>query len=114
MNGKVKYNYNLIDMAKEIQSIQDLSSVTNEELKELLEKNLALLQETHDMTHKIKSYITFQKVMSLVYLLLIVGPIIISILYLPPLLKNAFGQYSDLLNPASPGAIIKSFEGANK
>lgn len=98
-------------MPKELNSIQDLPlSVSNEELKELLEQNLVLLKETHEMTHKIKSYITFQKMMSIVYLILIVGPIIFSILYLPPLLKNAFGQYSDLLNPSSPGAILKNLE----
>lgn len=102
-------------MAKELNTIQDLPvSVSNEELKGLLEQNLALLKETHEMTHKIKGYITFQKVMSIIYLVLILGPIIFSIIYLPPLLKNAFGQYSDLLNPANPGAILKNLEGMQK
>jgi hypothetical protein len=102
-------------MAKETNTIPELPvGVSNEELKALLEQNLALLQETHEMTHKIKSYITFQKVMSIVYLILIVGPIILSIIYLPPLLKNAFSQYSDLVNPANPGAILKNLEGSSK
>jgi hypothetical protein len=62
-----------------------------------LEENLRLTQEIHDMTHKIKSYITFQKILSVFYLLIIVVPIIISIIYLPPLLKNIVGPYQELL-----------------
>lgn len=79
--------------------------VTNEELKSLLEDNLRLTQEVHDMTHKIKGYITFQKFMAFFYLFIIIAPIIISILYLPPLLKNVIGQYEELL---SPGASIQN------
>lgn len=67
------------------------------ELKELLAQNLALTQEIHEMTHNIKSYITFQKVMSFVYFLLIVVPIIISLIYLPPLIQGMMGQYSSVL-----------------
>ena len=96
-------------MAVEKNIMQDLPvGVTNEELKLLLEQNLALLRETHDMTHKIKSYITFQKIMSFVYLALIIGPIIFSILYLPPILKQVFGQYTELLNPTNPATLLNS------
>lgn len=69
----------------------------DEEIKKILEQNLALTKEIYVMTKKIKDYITFQKVMSLVYLTLIVVPIILSIIYLPPLLKGAFDQYKDIL-----------------
>lgn len=96
-------------MAKENQNNSEPARVeiSNEELKTLMQENLALLKETHEMIHKIKSYITFQKVMSLVYLVLILGPIIFSILYLPPILKQIFGQYSDLLNMGSPSALFE-------
>jgi len=69
----------------------------NKELKALLEKNLALTEEIHAMTHKINRYIGFQKIMSAVYFLIIVVPIILSIIYLPPLLKNLVGQYQGAL-----------------
>ncbi len=71
--------------------------VTQRELKELLEKNLALTEEIHEMTHKIKRYITFQKVLSFIYFLLIVVPLVLGAIYLPPLIKNMVGQYSDLI-----------------
>lgn len=93
--------------------------VSNDELKKLLEENLKLLKETHEMTHKIKSYINFQKFMSFVYLALIIGPIILSIMYLPPMLKQIFSQYNELMGSANPstmfqGIDLKSLQGQNK
>ncbi|PIT95586.1 hypothetical protein COT96_00370 [Candidatus Falkowbacteria bacterium CG10_big_fil_rev_8_21_14_0_10_38_22] len=69
----------------------------DEEIKKILEENLKLTQEIHQMTKKIKNYINFQKVMSLIYILLIVVPIILGIIYLPPLLSNLLEQYRGLL-----------------
>jgi len=69
----------------------------NDEIKKILEENLRLTQEIHEMTHKIKGYVTFQKIMSIFYLLIIVVPIIISIIYLPPLIKGMIGPYEELL-----------------
>lgn len=79
----------------------------DEEIKKILEENLVLTKEIYVMTKKIKSYITFQKVMSLVYLMLIVVPIVLSIIYLPPLLKGLFDQYQDILGiqPGSSDSI---------
>jgi hypothetical protein len=77
------------------------SEINNhEEIKKILEENLRLTQEIHDMTHKIKSYITFQKIMSVFYFLIIVVPIIVSIIYLPPLIKGMIGPYEELLKGA--------------
>lgn len=89
-------------MTEEIKSIETTKEPVmpldyNKELKELLEKNLALTEEIHEMTHKIKRYISFQKFMSAVYFLIIVVPIILSIIYLPPLLKNIFSQYGNAI-----------------
>lgn len=69
----------------------------DEEIKKILAENLALTKEIYVMTKKIKGYVTFQKVMSLVYIALIVVPIILSIIYLPPLLESLFNQYKDAL-----------------
>lgn len=68
-----------------------------EQIKKLLEQNLELTKEIHAMIKKIKGYINFQKFMSLIYILLIVAPIILGIIYLPPLLKGVFDQYKGLL-----------------
>jgi hypothetical protein len=69
-----------------------------EKIREMMKENLALTKETHAMVHKIKGYINFQKFMSFVYFLLIAVPIILGIIYLPPLLKNMLGQYEQILD----------------
>lgn len=79
-----------------------------EEIKKLLEQNLKLTEEIYAMTKKIKSYVTFQKVMSLVYILLIVVPIILGIIYLPPLLKGVFDQYKSILGVEFGGNPVES------
>jgi hypothetical protein len=68
----------------------------DEEIKKLLEENLAYSKEVYRLTRKIKNYITFQKIISLIWLILIVAPIILGIIYLP-LLKSVFNQYKSLL-----------------
>lgn len=79
-----------------------------QELKALLEKNLALTEDIHRMTNRINRYITFQKFMSFIYFLIIVIPIILSIIYLPPLLKSVIGQYGELLGGSSQPFNLKA------
>ena len=67
------------------------------EIKKLLEKNLKLTEEIYNMTKKIKGYLAFQRLVSLFYIFLIIAPIVISIIYLPPLLSGLFNQYKDAL-----------------
>lgn len=68
-----------------------------DEIRDLIKKNYELTEEIYQMTKKIKGYITFQKFMSFIYVFIIVVPIILSILYLPPLLKSMMGPYQELL-----------------
>ncbi|MDD5290582.1 MAG: hypothetical protein PHZ04_00505 [Patescibacteria group bacterium] len=68
-----------------------------DEIKKLLEENLKLTAETHKMVKKIKSYMFWQNVWSFLKVLIVVVPIILGIIYLPPLLKGVFQQYKSLL-----------------
>ncbi|MFA4941715.1 MAG: hypothetical protein WC582_03965 [Patescibacteria group bacterium] len=69
----------------------------DEEIKKLLEKNLELTEDVHKMVKSIKSYMFWQNVFSFLKILIIVVPIVIGIIYLPPLLKDIFQQYQSLL-----------------
>lgn len=82
-----------------------------EELKKLLEKNIELTEEILKMTRSIKHFITFQKFMSFVYLLIIVIPIVLSIIYLPPLLGGVFKQYQELLGIGAPAGVTDLLKG---
>jgi hypothetical protein len=78
--------------------IQENQPNESEQIKELLEKNLKLTGEIYEMTKKIKRHMAFQRAVSWFYLFIIIAPIILSIIYLPPLLNGLFDQYKDVLN----------------
>jgi hypothetical protein len=87
----------------------------DDDIKALLEKNLKVAEETQAMVKKIKNYMAMQKIVSLIYFLIIVIPIVLSIIYLPPLLKDYAGQYQDLLDSGAgmidPGGLdLKNFD----
>lgn len=86
-------------------------------LRLALEKNIALTEENLRLTKKIHNYITFQKVMSFVYFLIIVVPIVLSVIFLPPLLSKLFAQYQEVLggNPAAlnPDLLKSAIPGFN-
>jgi hypothetical protein len=69
----------------------------DEEIKKLLEKNLELTEEIHKMVKSVKRYMLWQNIWSFLKILIIVVPITIGIIYLPPLLKDVFKQYQNLL-----------------
>lgn len=76
----------------------NLEDSKNLEIKNILEENLRLTKEIHAMSRKVSRYVAFQKVLSIIYILLIVVPIILSIIYLPPLIGNIISPYRELLN----------------
>jgi hypothetical protein len=69
----------------------------DEDLKKLLEENLQINKENNKMLRSIKRHFIWQKIVSIFYFIIIVGPIIWGIFYLPALLKPIIGQYQDLL-----------------
>jgi len=69
----------------------------SEEIKKLLEQNLRLSAEIYKQTKYIKGYVFWAQIFSVLKILIIVVPIVIGIIYLPPLLKGAFDQYKGLL-----------------
>jgi len=68
-----------------------------EEIKNLLKENLKLNQEIHKMVKGIKSFLFWQRIWGVIKILIIIVPIIVGIIYLPPLLKQVMGQYQSLL-----------------
>jgi len=76
-------------------------------LEQLLRENLELTRHILEQTQKTRRYIMFGQVISVVKIVLIVGPIIIAFLYLPPLIKSMLGTYSDLLGNGTGQAILE-------
>ena len=76
-------------------------NLNKDEIKNLLEENLKLVQETHDMVRSIKKHIVLEQVFNVVKILIIVIPIVLSIIYLPALLKPYLEQYQQLMQQTS-------------
>lgn len=72
----------------------------NGELKNLLEENLKLAQQTHDMVRSIKHHIVLEQVFNIIKILIIVVPIILGIIYLPSILKPYLDQYNQIMEGA--------------
>lgn len=77
-------------------------------MEEMMEENLRLTQEIHRMTRSVKNYVVFQRILSGIYLFLIIVPLILGIIYLPPLLGNVIGQYQELLGVSKDIDNIKN------
>jgi hypothetical protein len=67
-----------------------------DEQTELLRRNLEVSEEILKKTEYVKGYIKWQKFFAIVNFLLIVTPIIIGLVYLPPIIKNYFDGFSSL------------------
>ena len=78
----------------------------DEEIKEVLKKNLELTQDIHRMVKKINKFIIWQQVIGVIKILLIIVPLVAGFIYLPGLLKNALEPYKELLEVGQEGQEI--------
>jgi hypothetical protein len=80
--------------------------------KELAEQREILLR-IYENTRKTRRYILIGKIISVIYLILVIAPLILAAIYLPPLLKNAIEPYKELLgadNKASQNIDLKNID----
>ncbi|MDZ7611419.1 MAG: hypothetical protein U5L10_01530 [Candidatus Moranbacteria bacterium] len=69
----------------------------DEKLKKLLEENLKATKEVREMTRYIRKYVIISQIIGVLKIILIVVPIVLGIIYLPPIIKEFVGQYCDLI-----------------
>ena len=108
MPGKAWRAGKLKIMTKEkVQQISDepIKNVESEDdavtLKDLVEKNIKWSQVIYEQNRGIKRRLTWIVVGSYLRLLIVIVPLILVFIYLPPLLKDLFAQYSGLLGGLS-------------
>ena len=73
------------------------AELKDDRIEKLLRRNLELTEEIHKMTKRIDQFVFWQKVLGTLQILIIVVPIILGVIYLPPLLENVLSQYQKLL-----------------
>ncbi|MFA6534058.1 MAG: hypothetical protein WCT37_02685 [Patescibacteria group bacterium] len=69
----------------------------DDDLKKLLAENLRKTEEIYQITQKLKNYLFWGQIISVLRLLLIVVPVILAIIYLPPFISDLLKQYQGLL-----------------
>lgn len=72
-------------------------NIPQKDNKQLLEENQRLLKLILHNTDKTRKYILLGRLVSLVYLLLVAGSIVVAAITLPPLLGKAIEPYKQLL-----------------
>jgi hypothetical protein len=74
---------------------QKIDNLTDEQT-DLLRRNLEVSEKILKQTDYIKKYIKWQKIWGVIKIVIIVIPLIIGVIYLPPLFKNYFNQFISL------------------
>lgn len=73
--------------------------MTDEEIKKLLEENIALTKEVRTLVSKTETYIKWLRISDVLKILLIVLPLIAAWVYLPDIIKSFTDGYGDILAP---------------
>ncbi len=79
---------------------------SDEDLRRMVEKNLKLTEDLHEKVKKINRFVVWSQIMGFIKIVLILGPIIIGIIFLPPLLKDVFKEYRQILEAGTGAAGV--------
>ncbi len=63
------------------------------DIQKELEEQKEILFKIYEQSRKTKRYILIGRIISFIYFLIVVVPIILAIIYLPPLLENVLAPY---------------------
>ncbi len=83
-------------------------------LEDLLRENLLLTREVYRSAKKTQRYILFAQIFTIVKIIIIVGPIILAVIYLPQIIREAIATYSELLGGGTGTTIIEGSGIVNK
>jgi len=89
--------------------MDDSNTSWNEQFKKLLEENLTYSKAIYDSISKIRRYIFWNYVLSFAKLIFIAVPIVLAIIYLPPLIQQFFDTYKELLGTFQTTEVLQKF-----
>jgi len=73
------------------------SNYQKKDLRELVKKNLELNQEMYKMLKSVKTHILIQRIFFILKVVIILIPLILGVIYLPPLIKDWMHKYQSWL-----------------
>ena len=80
---------------------------TNDAVEKLLRENLALTKQIFEHTKKTRRYIFISQILNVFKVVLIAGPIIFAIIYLPPIISQFLETYTELLGAGTGQTILE-------
>ena len=69
-----------------------------DQLQKLVKQNLHATRELERAVAKMKKYLTWLRVVSIIKLVLILAPIVLALIYLPPIISNIISEYKAMFN----------------
>jgi len=69
----------------------------SEELKSLLVENLKYSRAIYKDVQKMRRYMFWRMIINIFWIILVIAPIIIAVIYLPPALMGLYESYQELL-----------------
>jgi len=85
--------YMVVEPLKSTQQQADMDKIAK-----ILKTNREYLQAIYASCERSRKYILWGRIMSLVYILIILAPILFAIFYLPPMLKTIIKPYQQLFS----------------
>lgn len=70
----------------------------HDNIKDLLKKNHEALEEILGVVRYTRRFVIWQQIFGVIKLILIIIPIVLGVIYLPPILRDLVGQYRELLS----------------
>jgi len=103
MSKKEETNNQEMPEASEAAKHVNIHVNANDGLKELIEKNIKWSQVIYEQNRKINRRLTWLVVGSYLRLAIIIIPLILAVIFLPPLLEQLWAQYSGMLGGLGGG-----------
>ncbi|MBU1179798.1 hypothetical protein KJ885_02555 [Patescibacteria group bacterium] len=85
---------------------------TSSDFKGLIEENIKLSKAILRSTEKTRKYLRWMRIMSILRLLLIVVPLILAVIYVPPILSKLNETFGELYG-GEQFNILKQFQNLN-
>jgi len=79
----------------------------NDVLQSLLKENLAMTKEIRAMVRHINVYVAWQRIFGWAKLFLILIPVILGIIYLPPIFEDAYQNFMKLVAGSITAGVLK-------
>lgn len=79
--------------------------VSPEAMRELLEKNLKWSQIIYEQNRRLNGKLAWSAASDWVRLLILLIPLVLAVIYLPPLIQKLSGDYNQIVKGSKPGEI---------